>query len=293
MATELSNASIYTEFSGLSKLKLAARKESPEALKEVAEQFEAFFLQLMLKQMRDSSLGEGIFDSQQSRFYQDMMDQQLSLTLAKQRTVGIADSIVRQLEHTVRNVDDVKKNDGQITLPARQNFEQKYKPEFATINAGFKQHAFKTPSEFIKNMRPYAEDAADKLGVPANILLAQSALETGWGQKVIKNRDGNSSYNLFGIKADERWSGDKVKVASLEFYNGEAKKKVSEFRVYNSFKESFDDYVNFIKDNTRYLDALKNGASAEHYIKALQDAGYATDPEYANKIINIINREAI
>lgn len=288
METELSSASVYTEFSGLSKLKLAAKNESPEALEEVANQFEAFFLNMMLKQMRDSSLADGIFDSDQSKFYQGMMDQQLSLSLAKQHTVGIADSIVRQLEHTVNNTE---KPDSLKPLPKRVNFEQtmlKLSPDVA-----LKQSQFQTPAEFINTMRPYAEEAAKELGVPVNILLAQSALETGWGQKVIRQSNGESSHNLFGIKADESWSGERVKIASLEFADGIAKHEVSEFRAYNSFKESFDDYVNFIKSDNRYRDALAKGDDGKQYIQSLQNAGYATDPQYANKIINILERESI
>ena len=294
MEYNLTDASIYTEFSGINKLKLAARNSSPEALNEVAEQFEAFFLNLMLKQMRDANLADGVFDSDQSRFYQDMMDQQLALTLAKKRTVGIAESIVRQLKHTVKDAEKTEKTEkteGLKPLPERKNFDRLALK--LTTDIDLQPSRFKTPTDFIETMRPYAKEAADKLGIPASVLLAQSALETGWGQKVMRHQDGKSSHNLFGIKADERWSGDKVKVASLEYRDGKAKREVSEFRVYNSFKESFDDYVNFIKSNDRYHSALKNSNNGGSYIKALQDAGYATDPEYANKVISIINREAI
>lgn len=288
MNIDLSSASIYTEFNGLSKLKLAAKNESPEALKEVANQFEAYFLNMMLKQMRESSLADGIFDSDQSKFYQGMMDQQLSLSLAKQHTVGIADSIVRQLQHTVK---ETGKPDSLKPLPKRGNFDQ----AMLKLSPGIElnQNQFKTPTDFINAMRPYAEEAAKKLGVPANILLAQSALETGWGQKVIRHNDGQSSHNLFGIKADEGWTGARAKVASLEYKNGEAKQEVSEFRVYDSFKESFDDYVNFIMSDNRYREALDKGVNGEHYIESLQKAGYATDPQYASKIINIVQRESI
>ncbi len=288
METDLSSAKIYTEFSGLHKLKLAAKNASPEALEEVANQFEAFFLKMMLKQMRDSSLGDGIFDSDQSRLYQDMMDQQLSLDLADKRTIGIADSIIRQLQHTVKQN---KKLETLNPLPQRVNFDRPMLKMSSDIQP--RENSFKTPNDFIKEMRPYAEDAASKLGVPANILLAQSALETGWGNKVIQHQDGQSSHNLFGIKANEQWNGQHASVSSLEYVNGNAKREVSNFRVYESYKQSFDDYVDFIKSNNRYHAALQKSNDGEGYIKALQDAGYATDPEYAEKVIDIINREAI
>lgn len=288
METDLSSVKIYTDFSGLHKLKLAAKNASPEALEEVANQFEAFFMKTMLKQMRDASLGDGIFDSDQSRLYQDMMDQQLSLDLADKRTIGIADSIIRQLQHTVKQNE---KSETLNPLPQRVNFDRamlKMSPEIQQRESGFK-----TPKDYINTMRPYAEDAASKLGVPANILLAQSALETGWGNKVIQHQNGQSSHNLFGIKANGQWDGQHARVSSLEYVNGNAKREVSNFRVYESYKQSFDDYVDFIKSNNRYHAALQKSGDGEGYIKALQDAGYATDPQYAEKVLDIVNREAI
>ena len=288
MENELSSAKIYTEFSGLHKLKLAAKNASPEALEEVANQFEAFFMKMMLKQMRDANLGDGIFDSDQSRLYQDMMDQQIALNLSEKRIFGIAENIVRQLEHTVSN----KKSSGELNpLPERVNFRKNMLKLSSEINS--ENNDFQTPEEFIEKMRPYAEKAAKELGVPAGILLAQSALETGWGNKVIQHGDGESSHNLFGIKADKRWDGPYVNVSSLEYVDGKAKREFSNFKVYDSYQQSFEDYVEFIKGNDRYQTALKNSANGETYIKALQEAGYATDPQYAKKVIDIAQREAI
>ncbi len=288
METDLSSAKIYTEFSGLQKLKLAAKKSSPEALEEVANQFEAFFMKMMLKQMRDANLGDGIFDSDQSRLYQDMMDQQMALNLSEKRIFGIAENIIRQLGHTV----DSKEGSGKMNpLPERVNFRKTMLKPFADINQ--KDKDFQTPDEFIRKMRPYAEKAAEELGVPTSFILAQSALETGWGNKVIQHGKGESSHNLFGIKADKRWDGPYVNVSSLEYDDGEVKREYSNFKVYDSYQQSFEDYVDFIKSNDRYQTALKNSVNGEAYIKALQDAGYATDPQYANKVISIVQREAI
>lgn len=288
MENDLSSAKIYTEFSGLQKLKLAAKNSSPEALEEVANQFEAFFMKMMLKQMRDANLGDGIFDSDQSRLYQDMMDQQIALNLSEKRVFGIAESIVKQLEHTINS----KERSGKLNpLPERVDFQNTMLKLSTDINS--KDKDFQTPEEFIKKMRPYAEKAAKELGVPASILLAQSALETGWGNKVIQHGKGQSSHNLFGIKADKRWSGPYVNVSSLEYVNGVAKREFSNFKVYESYQHSFEDYVDFIKGNDRYKTALMNSANGETYIKALQEAGYATDPQYAKKVIDIAQREAI
>lgn len=288
MEYDLSDASIYTDFSGLHKLKLAAKNASPEALEEVANQFEAFFLKMMFKQMRDASLGDGLFDSDQSRLYQDMMDQQLALDISKRRGFGIAEQIIRQLKHTVQSSEDAE---GIKPLPQRPAVNHTMLKLSTDLEV--RKNDFQTPKDFINAMRPYAEDAANKLGIPANVLLAQSALETGWGNKVIQHSDGKSSHNLFGIKADERWGGQRVNVGSLEYVDGRARREFSNFRVYESYKQSFDDYVDFIKSNDRYRVALQNSGDGEAYIKALQDAGYATDPQYAHKVINIVQREAI
>lgn len=288
METDLSSAKIYTDFSGLHKLKLAAKNDSPEALQEVANQFEAFFLKMMLKQMRDASLADGIFDSDQSRMYQDMMDQQLALNLSEKRTIGIADSIVRQLQRTVKNNEQSKELN---PLPKRTEFNRTMLKLSTDLQAN--NSNFKTPEDFINTMRPYAEAAASELGIPANVLLAQSALETGWGNKVIQHSNGQSSHNLFGIKADERWGGQQVNVSSLEYVDGKAKREFSNFRVYESYQQSFEDYVDFIKSNDRYRNALQSNNNGEAYVQALQDAGYATDPQYASKVISIVEREAI
>jgi peptidoglycan hydrolase FlgJ len=149
-----------------------------------------------------------------------------------------------------------------------------------------------TKQEFIKQLRPYAQQAAQALGVDAHLLLAQAALETGWGQFMVKNGQGENSFNLFNIKADKSWQGKQAKSVTLEFDTDVAKKTVAGFRVYDSYKESFDDYVRFIKSNPRYSEALKKVGNAEEYIKELQQAGYATDPHYANKIISIYSKQA-
>lgn len=286
MKADISSASIYNSFEGLSQLKLAAKQDSPEALQKVAEQFEALFLQMLMKQMRDANLGDGLFDSDKTRFYQDMMDQQLSVTMSEKRGIGIAESIVRQLQHMVKGSDidpDMELN----ALPPRQAFSQFNK------DSVIKSQAFSNPDEYINAMRPYAERAAQELGVPTGVLLAQSALETGWGQKIMHTADGRNSHNLFGIKAGSRWSGDSVRIGSLEYREGIARKEHSDFRVYESYEDSFRDYVDFIKSNDRYQSALKQAGNGIDYINALQEAGYATDPNYADKVSDIMQRETI
>ena len=141
--------------------------------------------------------------------------------------------------------------------------------------------------DFVRQLHPYAEQAAKELGVEPKVLLAQAALETGWGRSLIKNSDGSNSFNLFNIKADKSWQGKQAQVSTLEFEQGIAKKVNAGFRSYASFQESFQDYVDFIKNNPRYGDALKQAGNGERYLHELQRAGYATDPNYANKVMSI------
>jgi len=329
------SASVYTDFNGLAKLKQGAREQSPEAIKEVAKQFESVFLSMVLKSMRQAKLSDGIMDSQQSDFYRDMYDQQMAVHLAGKPGVGLADLIAKQLSPK-QTGDDEKMEAGDYlnraagtaggaVLP-QQNFAANVsnaKPmdasglsslerSLARLEASQQAIAsqwrnldddcqvFKTgvdqpitsKEEFINQMLPYAQRAACVLGVDANLLLAQAALETGWGQAVIKNGQGESSFNLFNIKADKSWQGKQAKSMTLEFDGGVARKEMAGFRSYDSYKDSFDDYVNFIKSNPRYSEALKKVGNAAQYIRELQQAGYATDPRYAEKVMNIYNSRA-
>lgn len=289
MQHDISNANVYSSLDGLAKLKLAAKENSPEALREVAEQFEAMFLQLLLKQMRDASLGDGLFDSDKTRFYQDMMDKEVAFLMSEKRGVGIADSMIRQLQHLV-NVEDHEDVSNEFKpLPTRTDFSNQRIPAASTQPLS----SFDKPQDYIETMRPHAEKAAARLGVPVDVLLAQSALETGWGKKIMQHAEGGSSHNLFGIKADKRWQGQSIRVGSLEYRDGVPRMEYSNFRVYESYEQSFNDYVDFIQTNDRYQSALNVSSNGPDYIKALQQAGYATDPHYAEKVIDILQRENI
>jgi flagellar protein FlgJ len=147
---------------------------------------------------------------------------------------------------------------------------------------------FTSPEHFISVLYPHAEKAAKSLGTSAEVLIAQSALETGWGQKVVRRNDGTMSHNLFNIKADKRWQGDKTSVNTLEFEKGIAVQQKADFRMYDNLEQSFNDFVSFISQGDRYQDARKVASEPTQFIKALQKAGYATDPQYANKVINVM-----
>ena len=144
--------------------------------------------------------------------------------------------------------------------------------------------AFASAADFVQTMLPLAEEAAQKIGVDARYLVAQAALETGWGKSIIQQSDGSSSHNLFGIKAHGGWQGDSARVLTTEYKGGEAVKEAASFRTYDSYRQSFNDYVSFLQGNGRYQQALSATGNPEHFVRELQQAGYATDPQYARKI---------
>ena len=152
-----------------------------------------------------------------------------------------------------------------------------------------KQNSFKGPRDFVKTLWPSAVNAAKQIGVSPKVLIAQAALETGWGKHIIRRQDGSNSNNLFGIKADHKWEGDKVVANTLEYRDGVVRRENAAFRAYDSMESSMEDYAQFISNGPRYQKVMENPNDAEAYVKSLQDSGYATDPQYADKIINIMN----
>ncbi len=294
MTDELTAAKTYTDFQGLSTLKRAAHNEDERALKEVAKQFEAVFLQMVLKSMRDAgkAFESGMLDSDQMDMYQGMFDQQLSLSLGD-KGVGLADMIVKQLgghdvttpqsshhrvlahDHvqTPRNSQKVAAVDDAKKISAIEN----------TLST------FESPADFIKQIWSDVKVAARQLNIDPKVLASQAALETGWGKFISKHEDGSSSFNLFNIKADDQWQKDKVSVTTTEYQKGVPFKQKDDFRSYNSFAESLHDYVNLLKNNTRYQTVLEKVGDMPKFVQALQDAGFATDPLYAKKIMSIMN----
>ena len=292
MITETKPAN-YNDFESMAVLRQQAKNDPHATLKQVAKHFESLYLNMMLKSMRQASMGDPLFDSNNSDMYRDMYDSQIALQMSQQNGIGIADVLVKQLQGHVgttvanKNNEDMQPEaiDFELDTSLPNNFiKQRNQPE--PIN-------FTSQSEFVEKLMPYAEQAAEKLEVAPQVLIAQAALETGWGQHVQKLPNGSSSYNLFNIKADSRWDGDSLNVKALEYRDGVAQQEKASFRVYNSYAESFRDYVDFIKTNPRYEMALGAASDAEAYVKELQQAGYATDPNYANKVIDIYQRDIV
>jgi len=302
--------SIYTEQSSLTQLKKGAREKSPEAIKQVAKQFESLFVQMMLKSMRDTVPENELFGSNAEKMYQDMYDKQLSTSISNARGIGLSNVIERQLggvpdeNVNIKNIQDYIPSSAQKNSQSSQEMKsqvslQKLTEQSPLKSAGVapnlneQQSAWHTPEAFVEDVWPHTLRAAEELGVDADVLLAQSALETGWGKYLPLNADGSNSFNLFGIKADERWSGDKVEIETREYRHGVMQQEKAMFRSYDSVADAVADYVDFIRGDERYQKALERGYDADAYAKELQKAGYATDPNYAKKINRVRGNEML
>lgn len=288
---------VFNDLSSLSGLRARANGGDKQgALKAAAKQFEAIFLNMMLKQMRESSFGDPLFDSSASETYRSMFDQQLSLNLSESGSLGIAKLIERQLgvksSTTAANSNPFKPFSLVPPVINRDIEPVKNLPINRSTSAA-KQAVFASSEDFVATIWPYAEKAAQELGIPAETLVSQAALETGWGQHMISHADGRPSYNLFGIKADQRWEGGRVSVPTTEYRDGVVQKERANFRAYDSLQQGFADYVEFLKGSPRYTEALNSQGSARDYLNNLQQAGYATDPAYANKIQDIMQGETL
>lgn len=263
----------YLDNTSLNKLKRQSVTDSKEALKAVAAEFESIFVKMMVKSMRDASFGNPLFDSDSAKVYRDMHDDQLALDLSKSGGFGLADMMVRQLDKYLPQ----QKTNNSI-------------PQSPSTNAVEKNEVvIKSPQDFVKTLWPLAEQASEKTGISPKVLIAQAALETGWGKFMVRKPDGQNSFNLFNIKADHRWEGDKATISTTEYTGNIPQKKQANFRVYESFASGFDDYVNFLQQSPRYANALNVASDDVKFVESLQQSGYATDPQYAKKIQRIMN----
>lgn len=358
----------------LNAIRRAARENSPDALKAAARQFEVLFTNMMLKSMRSATPKNGLFDSEQTRLYTSMLDQEMSQTFAK-RGLGLADAMLRQMTNNSRPpLADIKPEQGirsdsfdtispttstqevktvqptraeqvaQATIEARKKAlleslatvkfgessaldglsglsgafaapqqlmssellrqaladtirqqqsllgagKQAYQPSSYAVRANSSKPAH--VRAFQESLASEAEEASSATGIPAKFMLGQAALESGWGRRVIKNADGTTSHNLFGIKAGKSWKGKVVETTTTEYVNGVAHRKKQKFRAYDSYAESFRDYARLLKNNPRYQNVLANSQDAVGFARGLQRAGYATDPQYAAKLTSIIQK---
>lgn len=297
----------YFDQNSLNSVKGMGRKNDPEALREISKKFEAMFVQQMLKSMRDANavFGEdNVFSSKETEFHQEMMDQQMVLNLTSGEGIGLAKTMFQQMQklygHPVApdaESDSIKTLERNLRPLSITPFGPSIKPLASALNetsvrTGTKTAVAQTQEEFLTKMKPYAEKAAAELNVGTDVLLAQAALETGWGKHLIHDTQGNNTFNIFNIKA-MGWQGKSVTVNTLENKQGVTQQERAGFRQYDDYAQSFADYVSLIKNNTRYKDALAVGDDSAAYAEALQKAGYATDPDYADKIKNLLNSDSI
>lgn len=297
LANQLEMSRNVHDIGGLDKLRQAAKSGDKNALREAAGQFEAIFVQMMLKSMRkaqDALADENSpFNSHQVKFYRDMHDQQLATDLASTGAIGLADVIVQQLGQSESVIPaSVIRNDGNLSVLNRPRIKSVQKAQDVVLGKPGKKSAFDTPDDFVQTLLPKIKQFAAQLNLDPKAMLAQAAIETGWGQHMIHNAKGQNSHNLFGIKAHKGWHGDKAPVNTLEYTNGVAKSEKANFRAYGSFEQSMQDYVSFIQQNPRYRQAIQNTQHPEAYFRALQEAGYATDPDYADKVLSVLSSKA-
>ncbi|ADT86318.1 flagellar assembly peptidoglycan hydrolase FlgJ [Vibrio furnissii] len=274
-------------------------KSEKAALTAAARQFESIFTTMMLKSMRDAnaSFKSDMFNSQNEDFYRQMLDEQMTSQLSASGSLGLADMIVAQLsaaeqsnttgednfQEAMRRVErsrDVAAN--QPATDAAMPMDNAANAVEAPVASG----SFESPRSFVASLKPFADKAAKALGVDSTLLLAQAALETGWGQKVVKNARGSSN-NLFNIKADRSWHGAKVATQTLEYQDQTPVMEKAAFRSYTNYQDSFNDYVRFLSSNPRYTTALRHNGSDEDFIRGIHQAGYATDPQYADKVLRV------
>lgn len=286
-------------------LRSSAKQNSPEALKGAAKQFEAMFLNMVMKSMRDATPQDGPFDNQQTKMFTSMLDQQMSQNLA-QRGVGLADVLIRQLSNGLTKPPGMQDEDGMpLPIPLangllndaeKSRLAQGFANAPSTGDATDEQrNKRRTPrpahvEAFQQRLQAEADEASKATGIPAKFMLAQAALETGWGKKQIRSKDGVSSHNLFGIKATGNWTGKVVEATTIEYVNGVPQRRVEKFRAYDSYADAFRDYGNLLRSNPRYEKVLANAHDVHGFAYGLQRAGYATDPHYAEKLSRIIRQ---
>lgn len=327
-------------------LKRLAREKpnAPETLRAAAKQFEAMLMQMMMKSMRQTTLGPGLGESEQTKTYQSLLDQQLALNMAHARNNGLSEALYRQLGGLAGKVPVASEGataavaegatPGQAAsapanaaaraanaaapagrdaaLPDTQaagvsaspaqglDLAGKMALDNAQIGAAARQAkaiaaghgGSERARQFVSDIWPHAEEASRRTGIPPQFMVAQAALETGWGEKVLRHADGRTSYNLFNIKAGARWEGETVGRKVREYAGNTAYIEAAQFRSYGSYAEAFRDYAGLLSRSERYADVLGQ-RTPEGFARSLQKAGFATDPMYADKITRIIGGKTL
>jgi flagellar protein FlgJ len=313
---------------GFSALKAqAANGATPENLKAAAKQFDAVFTQMMLKSMRDATPSDSPFDSNDSKSFTAMLDQQMSQQMST-KGIGVADMMLKQLMRSAQGSGgaagaagglamggaamggsaaggDVSGNEGSMAAmnamaKAYANASGSNANRTLDKSAGYDANSALTPpargngsdkvNAFVDRLAAPAQAASQATGIPARFIIGQAALESGWGKREIKNTDGSTSHNIFGVKATKDWTGKTVAAVTTEYVNGQPKKVVEQFRAYDSYEHALTDYASVLKNNPRYAPVVQASRDAAGFAHGMQKAGYATDPQYAKKLISIMRQ---
>ena len=285
------SGSLAVSAQSLDKLRMQAKQSPDQALKLVAQQFETVFMNMMLKSMREATPQDGMFDNEQTKMFTGMLDQQLVQSMSS-RGVGLADIMIKQLSRPASPDIAQTRAESVSAMPARPASAMPVPYGDNFVNGMKNSSSQPTPlqQDFVRRMTPHAVQASQETGVPTHLVMGQAALESGWGRREIRMPDGSTSFNLFGIKAGGNWSGKVAEVVTTEYHNGIASKQVEKFRAYSSYTEAFNDYAHLLRDNPRYAQVLQSGQGSPELAHALQRAGYATDPDYADKLVKVMNR---
>ncbi|AOJ11529.1 flagellar assembly peptidoglycan hydrolase FlgJ [Burkholderia mayonis] len=288
---------------GFDALRSKAAAATPrEGVKMVAGQFDAMFTQMMLKSMRDATPSNSPFDSSSSKMYTSMLDQQLAQQMSA-KGIGVADALAKQLMRNANVAPDAQGEGGLVTMNALARAYANASSGNGALagTRGYSAASALTPplkgngssanaDAFVEKMAGAAQAASAATGIPARFIVGQAALESGWGKREIRGANGESSYNVFGIKATKGWTGRTVSAVTTEYANGKPHRVVAQFRAYDSYEHAMTDYANLLKNNPRYAGVLNAGHSAEGFAHGMQKAGYATDPHYAKKLITIMQQ---
>lgn len=299
----------YAQFAQLPHL-INKEGNSPEGLRKAAQHFESLFLDMWLKSAREANesiASDNFMNTQEMQMHQQMMDKEMAIHLSKNGGVGLADVIVRQLSgeaptevpgRAVSRVavggherelssDDLKaRAHTGMAVPDATDAEVREINSLAQRAPGFSDK-----EAFVNTLKPIVEKALQKAPLPLAGVLGQAALETGWGSQIITGNDGALSHNLFGMKAKSD-SEPSVAIGSMEFEFGRWVNRLSNFRAYPDWEASVRDYVQSLSADPRYQRVMEAGDDLSKFASGLMQSGYATDPQYAMKLVDVAERIA-
>jgi flagellar protein FlgJ len=305
---------------GFDTMRAQANASPQQGLKAAAKQFDSVFTQMMLKSMRDATPSDSPFDSKDGDNFTSMLDQQLAQNLGS-KGIGVADMMLKQLMRTAggqagggaAGLGAGSLNPGGDSSANAGNMAAMNAMAKAYANAqgakgaaslegakGYTADSALAPpahgagsdkvNAFVDRLAAPAQAASAATGIPARFIIGQAALESGWGKREIKNANGTTSHNIFGVKAGNDWTGKTTTATTTEYVNGHPTRKVETFRAYDSYEDALTDYASVLKSNPRYAPVVTASRDAAGFAHGMQKAGYATDPQYAKKLISIMRQ---